>query len=601
MSTSSAMAPSKTLFGFIVFFVKKQWIKFLCVLIFWLAWPIDQTIFPLLFGKIIDNFSTYSGPRDVAWGVLQGPILGALALWIGVEASFRIAGLFMAITFPKLEKQIRMYMFSHVHDHSHTFFSNQFAGNIASKISDMVENVNQLLQLALTVFFPTFVAIAIASFIFYSLSPFFATILIGWALIHIGIGVAYASQCAYYSHVHSETRSQLNGRIVDSLTNYFAVKIFAQKRYELQYIRVLQKTEQQQNTQQILYIEKVRLALGVLTLVGPGLALNGYAYWCWSHNVITVGDIVLIFNTSWNIVMMLWWSSIELPNFFKQIGICRQALTLLQEPLTLVDVPHAQSLIVTQGKIQFQKVHFQYGYTIPLFLNKSVTIQPGQKVGLVGYSGSGKTTFVNLILRLFDIQSGQILIDGQNIAHVTQESLRQSISLIPQDPSLFHRSLMDNIRYGQPEASEDEVIEAAQRAHAHDFIMALPEGYRTLVGERGVKLSGGQRQRIAIARAILKNAPILILDEATSALDSYTESLIQESLASLMKGKTTLVIAHRLSTLLNLDRILVFHQGKIVEDGTHSSLIAKKNLYSALWQAQVGGFLPNTSPADNLG
>lgn len=600
MSAALAMAPSKTLFGFIVFFVKKQWIKFLLVLILWLAWPIDQTIFPLLFGKIIDNFSTYVGPRDVAWDVLKGPILGALALWIGTETCFRLGGLFIALTFPKMEKQIRMYIFSHVHDHSHSFFSNQFAGNIASKISDMVENVNQLLQLVLTVFFPTFVAIVISSFIFYTLNPFFATILAGWALMHVGIGVAYASRCAYYSHIHSETRSQLNGRIVDSLTNYFAVKIFANKRYELQHIYALQKTEQQQNRQQIMYIEKVRLALGILTLVGPGLALNGYAYWCWSHNLITVGDIVLIFNTSWNIIMMLWWSSIELPNFFKQIGICRQALTLLQEPFALVNTPQAQPLKVSQGKIQFQKVHFQYGNATPLFCDKSVTIQHGQKVGLVGYSGSGKTTFVNLILRLYDIQSGQILIDGQNIADVTQESLRQAISLIPQDPSLFHRSLIDNIRYGQTEASDAEVIEAAKRAHAHDFIMALPEGYETPVGERGVKLSGGQRQRIAIARAILKNAPILILDEATSALDSFTESQIQESLASLMQDKTTIVIAHRLSTLLNMDRILVFDQGKIVEDGTHETLMAKQSLYRSLWEAQVGGFLPDDSPEDPL-
>lgn len=601
MSTSSTLASSKTLFGFIVFFVKKQWIKVLLILIFWLAWPIDQTIFPLLFGKIIDNFSNYIGSRDVAWSVLKGPILAALALWIGVEICFRLGGVFMAITFPKLEKQIRMYMFSHVHDHSHSFFSNQFAGNIASKISDMVESVNQILQLTLTVFFPTFVAIAISSFIFYSLNPFFATILMGWALIHIGIGVTYASRCAYYSHLHSETRSQLNGRIVDSLTNYFAVKIFANKRYELQYVHSLQETEQRQNTQQIMYIEKVRLALGCLTLLGPGLALNGYAYWCWTHHLITVGDIVLIFNTSWNIIMMLWWSSIELPNFFKQIGISRQALTLLQEPLALVNTPHAQALNVSHGKIQFQKVHFQYGYASPLFCDKSVTIHHGQKVGLVGYSGSGKTTFVNLILRLFDIQSGQILIDGQNIANVTQESLRLAISLIPQDPSLFHRSLMDNIRFGRTDASDEEVIEAAKQAHAHEFIMTLPEGYEALVGERGVKLSGGQRQRIAIARAILKNAPILILDEATSALDSFTESQIQESLSSLMKDKTTLVIAHRLSTLLNMDRILVFHQGKIVEDGTHKSLIAKKTLYRSLWEAQVGGFLPDDSPSDALG
>lgn len=592
MSTSSTIAPSKTLFGFILFFVKKQWIKFLGIQLLWFAWSLDQTLFPFLFGKIIDNFSNYMGAREAAWPVLKGPILGALALWIGVEISFRLGGILLALTFPALERQIRMYIFSYMHDHSHSYFSSQFAGNIANKISDMVENVTHILHLSITIFIPTFVAVVIATLFFYSLNSFFATILIGWALIHIGIGIAYGSRCAYYSHLHSETRSQLNGRIVDSLTNYFAVKIFGNKKYELQYIETLQNAEQRQNTYQGIYIEKVRFALGVFTLLGPGLLLNGYAYWCWTHHLITVGDIVVIFNTSWNIVMMLWWSSIELPNFFKQVGICRQALSLLQTPIALVDAPHAQLLKVPHGKIQFQKVHFQYEGTSPLFSDKSVTIQPGQKIGLVGYSGSGKSTFVNLILRLYDIQSGHILIDGQDITQITQESLRRAITLIPQDPSLFHRSLLENIRYGRAESSDEDVIEAAKRAHAHEFIMDLPEGYESPVGERGVKLSGGQRQRIAIARAILKNAPILILDEATSALDSFTESQIQESLASLMKGKTTLVVAHRLSTLLNMDRILVFDKGRIVEDGTHTSLIAKKGLYQSLWAAQVGGFLP---------
>ncbi len=594
MRAPNALAPTNTLTGFVVFFLKKQWLKLVLVQVLWLAWPIDQTLFPLLFGKIIDGFTNYVGHRENSWAVLKSPILSAISLWVGIEISFRIGGILLAYTFPKLEKQVRMYMFSHMHEQSHTYFSNHFAGNIATKISDMVDNISHILQLFITLFIPAFVGVAMASFIFYQLSPFFATVLLGWAFVHLGISIAYASRCSYYSYIHSETRSQLNGRIVDSLTNYFAVKIFANKRYELNYISDLQKREQRQNRKQSIYIEKVRLVLGVLSFFGPGLALNGYAYWCWIHHLITVGDIVLIFNTSWNIIMMLWWTSIELPNFFKEIGICQQALTMLQEPITLTDAPQAKKLKVIEGKIQFQKVYFQYEHTTPLFSDKSIVIHPGQKVGLVGYSGSGKTTFINLILRFFDIQSGQILIDGQNIAMVTQESLRKSIGLIPQDPTLFHRTLMDNIRYGRPDASDEEVILAAQKAHAHDFIMTLPQAYESLVGERGMKLSGGQRQRIAIARAILKNAPILVLDEATSALDSHTEDLIRESLSILMKGKTTLVIAHRLSTLLDMDRILVFDRGKIVEDGSHESLLTEKGLYCSLWEAQVGGFLPNT-------
>ncbi|MBX9786738.1 MAG: ABC transporter ATP-binding protein/permease [Alphaproteobacteria bacterium] len=593
MRTPQNSVPSRTLLGFALFFMKRQWIKLLLIQVLWFAWSIDQTIFPLLFGKIIDGFSNYVGDRGDAWTVLKGPILGAIALWVGVELAFRSGGVLMGYAFPKLDKEVRMYMFSHMLNQSQAYFSTHFAGEISTKISDMVDNLNHIIQLFLTLFIPAFVGVVIASFIFYQLNPFFASLLIGWALIHIGVGIAYSARCSHLSHVHSETRSRLNGRIVDSLTNYFAVKIFANKPYELKYVSTLQTQEKSQNQRQIIYIEKVRVILSILTFFGPGLALNGYAYWCWRHHLITVGDIVLIFNTTWNIIMALWWASIELPNAFKEIGICRQALTLLQVPVSLVDAPDAQDISVKEGKIQFQKVHFQYGKSAALFTNKSVSIQPGQKIGLVGFSGSGKSTFVNLILRLFDISSGQILIDGQDISKVTQDSLRKSIALIPQDPTLFHRTILENIRYGRPEATDEEVIVAAQRAHAHEFIMALSEGYRTLVGERGVKLSGGQRQRIAIARAILKDAPILILDEATSALDSVTEALIQESLSHLMEGRTTIVVAHRLSTLLDMDRLLVFDQGKIVEDGDHAALVKKEGLYKTLWEAQVGGFLPD--------
>jgi len=255
---------------------------------------------------------------------------------------------------------------------------------------------------------------------------------------------------------------------------------------------------------------------------------------------------------------------------------------------------------IKMKQITFDHVKFHYKGTEPLFQDKSIEIKAGQKVGLVGYSGGGKSTFVHLILRLYDVTDGTILIDGQNIKSVTQDSLRENIAMIPQDPSLFHRSLIENIRYGRIDATDAEVVEAAAKAHAHEFIERLPQGYDSLVGERGVKLSGGQRQRIAIARAILKNAPILILDEATSQLDSVTENLIQDSLWELMQNKTTVVIAHRLSILLHMDHILVFDKGKIVEDGTHSKLLAKGRLYKNLWDAQVGGFLGDEKMEDEV-
>lgn len=313
----------------------------------------------------------------------------------------------------------------------------------------------------------------------------------------------------------------------------------------------------------------------------------------YGKGLVSIGDFALILGLSMELGHMMWYTMYQVDQFNQALGKARQSLNALVIPHEIQDKKNASQLIVTQGQIEFSKVKFHYQGGYSLFQNKSVTIEAGQKVGLVGYSGSGKSTFVNLILRLYEVVDGQILIDDQNLSEVTQESLRQAIAMIPQDPTLFHRSLMDNIRYGRKKASDEEVILASKKAHAHEFISLLPEGYETLVGERGVKLSGGQRQRIAIARAILKNAPILMLDEATSQLDSITESNIQDSLWELMQGKTTLVVAHRLSTLLHMDRILVFDKGHIVEDGTHTELLNLGGLYKTLWDAQVGGFLPD--------
>jgi ATP-binding cassette subfamily B protein len=288
----------------------------------------------------------------------------------------------------------------------------------------------------------------------------------------------------------------------------------------------------------------------------------------------------------------LWYLASQFVTFAEELGKCKQALTIISALHDIRDEPNAQALEVTKGDIEFDDVTFHYDEGAHLFNNKNVLIQSGQKVGLVGLSGSGKSTFVNLILRLFDVESGKIRIDGQDIRKVTQESLREHIAMIPQDVSLFHRTLLENIRYGRTDATDEEVIQASKQAHCHEFISQLTEGYNALVGERGIKLSGGQRQRIAIARALLKNAPILILDEATSALDSLTEKLIQDSLHTLMQGRTTIVIAHRLSTLSEMDRILVFDNGQIVEDGTHADLIRAKGHYSRMWAMQAGGFLP---------
>ncbi len=308
---------------------------------------------------------------------------------------------------------------------------------------------------------------------------------------------------------------------------------------------------------------------------------------------VSAGDFALVLTLSITFMWGIHDMGKQMQRYSKVVGTCNQALSIIKQPHEITDLPNAQPLQVTQGQLSFREVSFHYENNKPLFKNLTITINPGEKVGLVGYSGGGKSTFIKLILRLMEIQSGQILIDDQDIKEVTKGSLRRQIGTIPQEPELFHRSILENIKFARVSATDEEVIDAAKKARCHDFIMDLPEQYQSLVGERGVKLSGGQKQRIAIARAFLKNAPILLLDEATSSLDSLTENEIHEALHEVMANKTTIVIAHRLSTLKDMDRILVFVNGEIVEDGSLENLL--KNQYGhfyKLWQMQAEGFIP---------
>jgi ATP-binding cassette subfamily B protein len=583
----------KTLVKFVWHFTQKQPLMFWSVAFLSLAWAAEQTIFPYVFSQIIEIISSYKGEdKGVIWDVLSKPILLGISLWFAIEICLRTAGFLIAKMFPVFESNVRMGMLKYVLGHSHSYFSHNFSGQVANKISDMPNSLSHILELLLSLLIPTALAVLIALGIFFYIHPLFAKIMLVWVVIHLGICIWYSQRCTYASNIHSAARSYLMGRIVDTLTNHLNVVLFARRPYELSYIKTFQKTEQERHADTLMSLQKVKTLLEVTTFLGSWLGLNGLALYYWQKNLISVGDVVLVFNTNWNITMLLWWAGLELPTFFKEVGICRQALSVVEDQPEVVDKPGSLPLRVSQGEISFKNVEFWYADTIPFFNKKSITIKGGEKVGLVGLSGSGKSTFVNLVLRLFDIKSGEITIDGQDIRKVTLESLHDAISIIPQDPTLFHRNLMENIRYGRVDATQEEVEEAAKMAHAHEFIQSLQEGYDTAVGERGSKLSGGQRQRVAIARAFLKNAPILVLDEATSALDSVTEKQIQESLNLLMQGKTVLVIAHRLSTLRYLERILVFHNGRIVEDGPHDQLIALNGHYAKLWNMQVGGLLP---------
>jgi ATP-binding cassette subfamily B protein len=581
---------SLPLFRFIWKFISIQRWKFFFIYVFSLMWALDATVAPYILRLIIDSFTIHEADRAAAWPVLRGLLLMGGVLLVIIESGFRARDFLLARAIPKLEADIRMAMFDHIQQHSPKYFNEHFAGSLSNKISDMTTQVTLLLQ-NMMIFVPAVVSCIVSIIFFYEVSPLFAKILGGWILLHLSICFAFTKKCSDNSNIHGEARSSLAGKIVDSLTNNFTVNLFFRFRFEKSQIATYQNEERFKNYNARRYVAWMFLSLSILYLAGAAILFT-YMVMSWMQSIITTGEIIQIFNTTWNVMMMLWFAGEVIPQFFQSVGIASQALSVMHDPQDVLDKPNVNALGVKQGEIIFENVSFQYGEK-QLFQNKAVHIKAGEKVGLVGYSGAGKSTFVNLILRFYPVEKGRILIDGQDIADVTLESLRSQVTLIPQDPLLFHRSLEDNIRYGRIDASKEEVIQAAKLAHCDEFIQRSPQGYGSLVGERGTKLSGGERQRIAIARAMLSGAPILILDEATSALDSVTESYIQDSLEKLMQNRTTLVIAHRLSTLAKMDRILVFDHGKIVEQGSHHDLLESRGHYARMWNMQAGGFLPD--------
>jgi ATP-binding cassette subfamily B protein len=582
--------PSRNLISFIWKFVRLQPWSFFFIYLFSLTWAVDSTVWPYLLRLIIDTLTHYEGDRTLAWMGLRWLFVAAICLWVSVEFCFRARDFLRAHVFPKLEADIRMAMFDHIQHHSPRYFNKHFAGSLSNKISDMTTQISSMLQ-NLMVFLAAIASSILVLLFFSQVNALFATILALWILTHISICIFFTSKCVHYSNAHGEARSTLAGKIVDSFTNNFAVNLFARFPFENQRIAASQKIEQEKNYRAQYYVALMLLSFSFLFLVGI-ITLNVFLILYWTQNKISTGEVIQVFNTTFNVVMILWVSGDMMPQFFKSFGIATQALSVMLDPQDVIDQPHAQPLVVKQGEIVFENVTFHYG-SKKLFENKNVHIKGGEKVGLVGYSGAGKSTFVNLILRFYPLKEGRILIDGQDIAHITLDSLRKQVALIPQDPLLFHRTMEENIQYGNIQATKEEVIQAAKMAHCDEFIQKSPKGYASVVGERGTRLSGGERQRIAIARAMLAASPLLILDEATSSLDSITEKFIQENLERLMQNRTTIVIAHRLSTLAKMDRILVFDHGKVVEEGSHSELLAKEGHYARMWRMQAGGFLPD--------
>ncbi len=571
----------------------KGWV--ICQGIVAILWAIDLCLSPYLL-KLMVNI-IMDNDRQAALQLIKTPAIFYVSLSLFVVILFRFYDWVYLNLKPALKRIVGLTLMNRMMEHSHTLYQNQFAGNLANKVSDVMGGVKSLHFMIWDKFIPYALAFLTALYTVAQVNLHFSVALAIWIAVFVGGVLLSMRKANALADTEAESKSTLIGHIVDILGNMMNVRLFNGKSIEAKKLKtVWQKYYSAEQTRQW-FFTKIHAFQGVSFVIFEGACL-WYLIQGFGAGTITAGDFALILGINVSLANNFWHLSHDCREASEFYGSITQGLRVIYSPIEIQDTSGATPLVVKKGEIVFQDVQFHYPGSSDIFQKKSVTIKPGQKVGLVGYSGSGKTTFVNLILRLFEVSSGRILIDKQNIKDVTLESLRDAIAMISQEPSLFHRTLRENIAYGRTDASDEAIIEAAKRAYAHGFIDALPEGYNIMVGERGIKLSGGQRQRISIARAILKNSPILILDEATSQLDSVTENHIQDSLLELMRDKTTLVIAHRLSTLLHMDRILVFDQGKIVEDGTHKELLSKKGMYKTLWNAQVGGFLPDRDPQD---
>ncbi|PWC73929.1 ABC transporter ATP-binding protein [Azospirillum sp. TSH64] len=525
------------------------------------------------------------------WFLLLG------GLWIASALFNRLRELVDLHTSPALRHAIQLQLFDHLIDHSPRYFQDNFAGNLGQKVKQAGQSAIQILEILTNDIIRIVVILAIGLTLLASAQTLFAGLLVGWTVAHLGLSALLARRCLRLSHAFSEEVSSTTGRMVDIIANAELVRAFARRRQELSGLSDALTGEIDRSKELRWFLTKMWFwlfnALLVFQIILIGLAVSEAM-----AGRMSIGDFAMIFSLASIVGANVWGLSTRMLGFFEQLGILSGALDLIVRPHEIPDPPGRPDLTVGDGAIRFEEVRFAHPGNGAVFDGLSLTIRPGERVALVGPSGAGKSTLVRLLRRQFPLQGGRILIDGQDIAAVSLASLNRAVAEVPQLPSLFHRSIRDNIAYGSegPDGKgvADEAIRAAAaRAHCDRFIEGRAAGYDTVVGERGIQLSGGERQRVAIARAFLKDAPILVLDEATSSLDSETEHLIQDALLGLFEGRTVIAIAHRLSTVTGMDRILYMEKGRILEDGDHATLLRRDGPYARLWRRQVGGFLPD--------
>jgi ATP-binding cassette subfamily B multidrug efflux pump len=559
-----------------------------------------EVMIPVFIGKVV-TLVTASKPEEllaIAWPWLLS-MAGVLVVLRPAASTTQLLLMNQAIA-ANVSNRIRWQNHWHVSRQSWSFFQNDFAGRIATRVMQTGPAIRESLVSLLTAVWFILIYGTSSLILLASADRWLALPVLLWFAGYIVMLRIFVPRMQNRSKVMTEARSMLTGRIVDTYTNIVTVKLFARAKEEDGYVRdaIDYHTER--------FHESLRLnTLFSLTLTVLNSLLvtttGAFAIVLWRYGYVGVGTVAMALPMTMQIISASGWVAWQITDIFENIGVVQEGMITIARPHTLVDKPDARTLKVARGEIHFENIRFGYGRKTGLIDNLTLDVRPGEKIGLVGRSGAGKSTLVNLLLRFFDLEGGRILIDGQDIAGVSQESLRAHISMVTQDTSLLHRSIRDNIRYGRPDASEAEIVAAAKMAHAHEFMLELEDwkgrrGYDAHVGERGVKLSGGQRQRVAIARVILKNAPILVLDEATSALDSEVEAAIQSSLGTLMQGRTVIAIAHRLSTIAQMDRLIVLDHGRIVEEGSHAELLRHNGHYAALWRRQSGGFIDSSAP-----
>lgn len=552
--------------------------------------PLVTSFYPFAYNYAVKLFlDAMVGSEELTYGSVLFPIILFLATQFCLDLVWRISSVAEWLAEPQVRRSILLNSYDYVQHHSYTYFQNNFTGATSSKLKGLLDGydkfwaemhhgmLSKVMKIVVNLFALSIINLKLGVFVFL------------WGIVYVPIMYMLSLRLNHLAFLETESRHALIGQLSDRITNIISLFSFASRARELKGLDKQVSTDFIPKQVHVYkYDFKVQIIAGGLYMIMFAFILF-YMIHLRISEAVTIGDFAFVFGIALVVAEDIWHTTTSMQEFSRQMGDMKSSLTILNAPQESLDKPDAVPLVIKKPKIEFKNVHFSYGKNELVFNDLNLTIKPGEKIGLVGHSGAGKSSLINLLLRYFQHQTGQILIDSQDISNVTQDSLRANISVIPQDTMLFHRTLMENIRYGNPNATDEQVIEASKRAHVHDFIIRLPGMYQSYVGERGIRLSGGQRQRIAIARAILKNSPILILDEATSALDSQTEKLIQESLNFLIEDtkKTVLAVAHRLSTLKHMDRILVLDNGKIVEEGTHDQLITiRGSLYKKLWKLQ---------------